>query len=100
MEQNHILWHIKSLYNHYGITEFIICLGYKGYAIKEFFLNYNLHMSDFTIHLSDNTITSHSQRVEPWKVTLIDTGVNTETEDYEKNLPKFCWRRTFRLHLW
>ena len=57
-----ILWHIMSLYSHYGITEFIICLGYKGYAIKEFFLNYNLHMSDFTIHLSDNTITSHSQR--------------------------------------
>lgn len=74
-----ILWHIMSLYSHYGITEFIICLGYKGYAIKEFFLNYNLHMSDFTIQLNDNTITSHSHRVEPWKVTLIDTGVNTET---------------------
>ena len=57
-----ILWHIMSLYSHYGITEFIICLGYKGYAIKEFFLNYNLHMSDFTIHLKDNTITSHSHR--------------------------------------
>ncbi len=59
-----ILWHIMSLYSHYGITEFIICLGYKGYAIKEFFLNYNLHMSDFTIQLNDNTITSHSHRVE------------------------------------
>ena len=74
-----ILWHIMSLFSHYGITEFIICLGYKGYAIKEFFLNYNLHMSDFTIHLSDNTITSHSHPIEPWKVTLIDTGLSTET---------------------
>ena len=74
-----ILWHIMSLFSHYGIAEFIICLGYKGYAIKEFFLNYNLHMSDFTIHLSDNTITSHSHPIEPWKVTLIDTGLSTET---------------------
>lgn len=92
-----ILWHIMSLYSHYGITEFIICLGYKGYAIKEFFLNYNLHMSDFTIHLSDNTITSHSHRVEPWKVTLIDTGLNTETGGRVKKIQNYVGDEPFCL---
>ncbi|AHX21972.1 hypothetical protein CY96_28905 (plasmid) [Bacillus bombysepticus str. Wang] len=65
-----ILWHIMSLFNYYGITEFIICLGYKGYAIKEFFLNYNLHMSDFTINLKDNTFTNHFHHIEPWQHVL------------------------------
>lgn len=92
-----ILWHIMSLYSHYGITEFIICLGYKGYAIKEFFLNYNLHMSDFTIHLSDNTITSHSHRIEPWKVTLIDTGLNTETGGRVKKIQHYIGDEPFCL---
>ena len=92
-----ILWHIMSLYSHYGITEFIICLGYKGYAIKEFFLNYNLHMSDFTIQLNDNTITSHSHRVEPWKVTLIDTGVNTETGGRVKKIQNYVGDEPFCL---
>ncbi|MES5955847.1 glucose-1-phosphate cytidylyltransferase [Bacillus fungorum] len=92
-----ILWHIMNLFSHYGITEFIICLGYKGYAIKEFFLNYNLHMSDFTIHLSDNTITSHSHRIEPWKVTLIDTGLNTETGGRVKKIQNYVGDEPFCL---
>lgn len=92
-----ILWHIMSLFSHYGITEFIICLGYKGYAIKEFFLNYNLHMSDFTIQLSNNTITSHSHRIEPWKVTLIDTGLNTETGGRVKRIQNYVGNEPFFL---
>ncbi|MCU4819708.1 glucose-1-phosphate cytidylyltransferase [Bacillus cereus] len=92
-----ILWHIMSLFSHYGITEFIICLGYKGYAIKEFFLNYNLHTSDFTIQLCDNTITSRSHHVEPWKVTLIDTGQKTETGGRIKRIQKYVGAETFLL---
>lgn len=92
-----ILWHIMSLFSHHGITEFIICLGYKGYVIKEFFLNYNLHMSDFTIQLCDNTITSHSHYVEPWKVTLIDTGQKTETGGRIKRIQKYVGDEPFLL---
>ncbi|MED2491469.1 glucose-1-phosphate cytidylyltransferase [Bacillus thuringiensis] len=92
-----ILWHIMSLFSHHGITEFIICLGYKGYVIKEFFLNYNLHMSDFTIQLCDNTITSHSHHVEPWKVTLIDTGQKTETGGRIKRIQKYVGDEPFLL---
>lgn len=73
-----ILWYIMSLYSYYGIIEFIICLGYKGYVIKEFFLNYNLYMFDFIIQLNDNIIISYFYCVELWKVILIDIGVNIE----------------------
>jgi glucose-1-phosphate cytidylyltransferase len=74
-----ILWHIMKLYSHYGINDFIICLGYKGYIIKEYFANYFLHMSDVTIDMSDNTIDVHHRYVEPWRVTLVDTGEGTMT---------------------
>ena len=69
-----ILWHIMKIYSHYGINDFIICLGYKGYMIKEYFANYFLHTSDVTIHLSDNRMDIHRKLAEPWRVTLIDTG--------------------------
>jgi len=74
-----ILWHIMKTYSFYGINEFIICLGYKGYMIKEYFANYFLHQSDITFDMSKNKMKIHQERVEPWKVTLIDTGEHTMT---------------------
>lgn len=93
-----ILWHIMKLYSHYGVNEFIICLGYKGYIIKEYFANYFLHMSDVTFDMSNNQMTVHNQHAEPWKVTLVDTGDNSMTggrlarvKDYVKDEEAFCF---------
>lgn len=74
-----ILWHIMKIYASYGINDFVICLGYKGYMIKEYFANYFLHNSDVTIDLKNNNIEIHQAKVEPWKITLVDTGENTMT---------------------
>lgn len=74
-----ILWHIMKIYSHYGINDFIICCGYKGYVIKEYFANYFLHMSDVTFDMSNNNMAVHHKHVEPWKVTLVDTGEHTLT---------------------
>ena len=74
-----ILWHILKIYSHYGINDFIICLGYKGYIIKEYFANYFLHTSDVTFDMLENKIHVHSKNAEPWKVTLVDTGDKTST---------------------
>jgi glucose-1-phosphate cytidylyltransferase len=74
-----ILWHIMKIYSHYGINDFIICCGYKGYVIKEYFANYFLHMSDVTFDIANNRMEVHQQKAEPWKVTLIDTGDETQT---------------------
>ena len=74
-----ILWHIMKSYSHHGINDFIICLGYKGYVIKEYFANYFLHMSDVTFDLEKNSIEVHEQHAEPWRVTLVDTGAATMT---------------------
>lgn len=74
-----ILWHIMKIYSHYGINDFVICLGYKGYFIKEYFANYFLHMSDVTFDMQDNKMEVHQKFVEPWRVTLVDTGENTLT---------------------
>jgi len=74
-----VLWHIMKIYSHYGINEFVICLGYKGYLVKEYFANYALHLSDVTIDLSDNGLTVHQRHVEPWRVTLVHTGDTTQT---------------------
>lgn len=74
-----ILWHIMKMYSQYGVNDFIICLGYKGYLIKEYFANYHLHMKDLTINLRDNSQTIHNNYNEPWNVTLIDTGYSTMT---------------------
>ena len=74
-----ILWHILKIYSHYNINEFIICCGYKGYLIKEYFANYFLHMSDVTFNMSNNSMEVHHKHVEPWKVTLVDTGDFTMT---------------------
>jgi len=74
-----LLWHIMKLYAHYGVHEFVICLGYKGYMIKEYFANYFLHQADVTFDMANNTVGYHDIRSEPWKVTLIDTGEETMT---------------------
>ena len=74
-----ILWHIMKIYEAHGINEFIICCGYKGYMIKEYFANYFLHMSDVTFDMSTNKMHIHNQNAEPWKVTLVDTGESTQT---------------------
>lgn len=74
-----ILWHIMKAYGAHGVTDFIICCGYKGYVIKEYFANYFLHMSDVTFDMSSNTMEVHRRKAEPWKVTLVDTGELTQT---------------------
>jgi len=74
-----ILWHIMKLYSYYGIQEFVVCCGYKGYIIKEYFANYFLHMSDVTFDMSRNSMEVHHRNAEPWKVTLVDTGDQTMT---------------------
>ncbi|MFM2482046.1 glucose-1-phosphate cytidylyltransferase [Celerinatantimonas sp. YJH-8] len=74
-----ILWHIMKIYSYYGVNEFIICCGYKGYVIKEYFANYFMHMSDITFDMANNEMHVHHKRVEPWKVTLVDTGETSMT---------------------
>src|SRR4249920_1348903 len=74
-----IIWHIMKIYSHYGLNDFIICLGYKGYLIKEYFANYFLHQSDVTFDFRTNKTTVHQHHMEPWTVTLVDTGDNTMT---------------------
>ena len=93
-----ILWHIMKTYSHYGINDFIICCGYKGYVIKEYFANYFLHQSDVTFEMKNNKMTVHEDRAEPWKVTLVDTGDNSMTGGrlkrvlpYIKDEEAFCF---------
>ncbi|WP_321961145.1 glucose-1-phosphate cytidylyltransferase [Paraburkholderia sp. J7] len=74
-----ILWHIMKIYAAHGLTDFVVCCGYKGYLIKEYFANYFLHMSDVTIDLGKNSIEVHQKKAEPWRVTLVDTGETTQT---------------------
>ena len=84
-----ILWHIMKIYSHYGINEFIVCCGYKGYVIKEYFANYFLHMSDVTFDMSENRMAVHNQKAEPWKVTLVDTGDDTMTGGRLKRVARY-----------
>jgi glucose-1-phosphate cytidylyltransferase len=93
-----ILWHIMKNYSAHGVNEFIICCGYKGYLIKEYFANYFLHMSDVTFDMASNQMQVHQQKAEPWKVTLIDTGEDTLTggrlkrvAEYVKSEEAFCF---------
>lgn len=74
-----IIWHIMKMYTAHGLNEFIICLGYKGYMIKEYFANYSLHSADVTLDFNDNSMHIHRQRSEPWRITLVDTGATTQT---------------------
>jgi len=90
-----ILWHIMKIYSHYGINEFVICCGYKGYLIKEYFANYFLHMSDVTFDIKNNKMEVHKKSAEPWKVTLIDTGLSTMTGGRLKRAEKYVNDSTF-----
>ncbi len=92
-----ILWHLMKIYSSHGINDFIVCCGYKGYIIKEYFANYFLHMSDVTFDMSNNKMKVHQQNAEPWTVTLVDTGEDTQTggrlkrvASYLKNEKAFC----------
>ncbi|MFA5076876.1 MAG: glucose-1-phosphate cytidylyltransferase [Candidatus Micrarchaeia archaeon] len=84
-----ILWHIMKTYSHYGFNEFVVCLGYKGYMIKEWFANYFLHRSDITIDLKSNKMEVHDTHSEDWKVTLVDTGLETQTGGRVKKVQKY-----------
>lgn len=84
-----ILWHILKIYSHYQIHDFIICLGYKGYMIKEYFANYFLHTSDVTFHMPENRMEVHDSKAEPWNITLVDTGENTQTGGRLKRIERF-----------
>ena len=84
-----ILWHIMKLYSAHGVNDFIICCGYKGYIIKEYFANYFLHMSDVTFDIASNHMEVHQQYAEPWKITLVDTGDNTLTGGRLKRVKSF-----------
>ena len=92
-----ILWHIMKIYSHYGFREFVICLGYKGYVIKEFFHNYFLHNSDVTIDMRRSRIMPHTINCEPWEVTLVDTGLHTKTGGRIKRIQQYVGYETFML---
>lgn len=84
-----VLWHILKTYSHHGINDFVICCGYKGYVIKEYFANYFLHMSDVTFDMTSNSMKVHQRHAEPWRVTLVDTGENTMTGGRLKRVAEF-----------
>ena len=90
-----LLWHIMKIYSHYKINHFIICCGYKGYLIKEYFANYFLHNSDVTIDIVTNKVEIHKQSKDPWKITLIDTGENTMTGGRIKRVQNYVQEETF-----
>ncbi len=92
-----ILWHIMKIYSHYGFNDFIICLGYKGYYIKEYFINYFLHNSDLTIELKSNKVDIHFTNAEEFKVTLVDTGIDTNTAGRIKKIKEYVKNETFML---
>ena len=84
-----ILWHILKYFSHFGINDFVICLGYKGYIIKEYFSNYFLHMSDVTLDIAKNTMEIHEERAENWKITMVDTGLNSMTGGRIKRIQNY-----------
>ena len=90
-----ILWHIMSLYAYHGITDFVVCLGYKGYMIKEYFANYFLHASDVTIDLGKNTVKVHQSMSMPWRITLVDTGETTQTGGRLKRVAPYLGNADF-----
>jgi glucose-1-phosphate cytidylyltransferase len=92
-----MLWHIMKIYNHFGFNDFIVCLGYRGYVIKEYFMNYFLHNSDITIELGNNKVEIHGSKTESFKVTLVDTGQNTKTAGRLKQVQKYLGNEDFML---
>lgn len=92
-----IIWHIMKIYSHYGFNEFVVCCGYKGYVIKEYFANYFLHQTDVTFDLATNKMEVHNSGSENWKVTLVDTGINTNTAGRIKKIQKYVGNEPFML---
>lgn len=92
-----IIWHIMKIYEHHGFNEFIVCLGYKGYVLKEYFMNYFLHNSDLTINLADNYVEFHNSNSEKFKVTLVETGINTKTAGRLKLVKPYIGNEDFML---
>jgi glucose-1-phosphate cytidylyltransferase len=92
-----ILWHILKIYSENGINDFVICCGYKGYVIKEYFANYFLHMSDVTFDMANNTMDVHHKKAEKWRVTLVDTGENTQTGGRIKRVAQYIGDEDFCL---
>lgn len=92
-----ILWHIMKVYSHYGFNDFVICLGYKGYVIKEYFANYFLHNSDVTFDMSKNTMDIHDSKAESWRVTLVDTGLHTQTGGRLRKVREYLEDKTFMM---
>lgn len=92
-----ILWHIMKIYSHYGYNDFIICCGYKSYFIKDYFYHYYMHSSDITVDLTSNKITYHNSTSEPWKITLVDTGLDTMTGGRIKRVQKYIGNEPFML---
>ncbi|MBU3176432.1 glucose-1-phosphate cytidylyltransferase [Clostridium estertheticum] len=92
-----IIWHLMNIYSHYGINDFVVCCGYKGYMIKEYFANYHAHMSDMTVDLHSGDIKYYNSKAEPWKITLIDTGLNTMTGGRLKRIKDYIGNETFML---
>jgi glucose-1-phosphate cytidylyltransferase len=92
-----ILWHIMKIYSTHGFNDFIICCGYKGYMIKEYFANYFIHQADITVDLGKNNIEVHRSKAEPWKITMIDTGLNTMTGGRIKRIEDYIGKQTFML---
>lgn len=92
-----ILWHIMKIYSSHGFNEFIICCGYKGYMIKEYFANYFIHQADITVDLGKNSIEVHKSKAEPWKITLVDTGLNTMTGGRIKRVRDYVGNKSFML---
>lgn len=92
-----IIWHIMKIYEYYGFNEFIVCLGYKGYVIKEYFMNYFLHNSDFTINLADNKVVFHNSNSEKFEVTLLETGISTKTAGRLKQVQPYIGNEDFML---
>jgi len=92
-----MLWHIMKIYSHYGFNDFVLCLGYKGYMIKEYFANYFLHQADVTIDMEKNCMEVHHGKAEPWKVTLVDTGLNTMTGGRIKRVQEYVGKNPFML---
>lgn len=90
-----ILWHVMKIYASHGITDFIICAGYKGYVIKEYFANYFLHMSDVTFDMEKNSMEVHEKHAEPWRVTIVDTGDDTMTGGRLKRVSSYVGKETF-----
>lgn len=92
-----LLWHILKIYAHYGFNDFVVCLGYRGYVIKEYFANYFLHMSDVTFDMRHNKVLTHQNKAEPWRVTLVDTGTETMTGGRIKRAARYIGKETFML---